>query len=600
MNKPQLAIDDKYKTHFLLSNSNKCASYRVKDHNSKNYFLKLFELGQLTEFDFTEDGRVLEIEILKNVDHPNITKYFDCGETVIENRIKPYLVTEYISGETLSDCIHRTLKIDTYDAIQFAIQILQGLKYLHELSEPITHNAISPDNVILDVSGNITNAKIIGFGHARYLHQPRECYFYADLNPFFIANECFNKVYSIQSDIFSVGALIYNAIYGMPPWYINLPPNDGQVDLSYIKKARIQPLKLVNSLSDQDSFSSSLLNIIDKSLSRDLTVRYKNVNDFIQDLTHELENVGAVPEVLNDQKLATKPIVFKTIKDSKGGFSAIAGMTELKEILTNDVISVFNDKEGAEKYGLSIPNGMLLYGPPGCGKTYIAEKLAEEIEFNYYFVQTSDLASVYIHGSQEKIGSLFKDAFAKKPSIICFDEFDSFSPRRDGINNASMSGEVNEFLSQLNNCGKAGVFVIATTNRPDLIDPALLRKGRMDLIIYVSPPDFDARIGLFELYLQGKPVDFGIDYDELANKTDKYVASDIEFIVIEAARRAYKTKTRISQELLLQVLSNTNPSVSEDDLVLYLNQRLLFEKSNRKSNSKKTLGFRQSEDKSYE
>jgi transitional endoplasmic reticulum ATPase len=600
MNKPQLTIDDKYKAHFLLNKSSNCASYRVKDVNSKNYFLKLFELGKLSEFDFTAEGKVLEIEILKNIDHPNITKYYDCGETVVDSKKMAYLVTEYISGETLSDHIHRTLKIDAYDAIQYAIQILKGLEYLHELTRPITHNAINTDNIILDVSGNITTAKIIGFGHARYLNQPRDSFYYDDLNPFFVANECFNKVYSAQSDIFSVGALIYNAIYGMPPWYINLPQSDGQVDLSYIKKARIQPLKLVSSLSDQDSVSSSLLNIIDKSLSRDLSIRYKNAADFIQDLTQELENVSAIPELSNTHKLETKPVMFSTIKDSKGGFSAIAGMAELKDILTNDVISVFHDAEGAEKYGLTIPNGMLLYGPPGCGKTYIAERLAEEIEFNYYFVQTSDLASIYIHGSQEKIGSLFKDAFAKKPSIICFDEFDSFSPRRDGINNTSMSGEVNEFLSQLNNCGKAGVFVIATTNRPDLIDPALLRKGRMDLIIYVSPPDFDARVGLFELYLQGKPVDFGIDCDELANKTDKYVASDIEFIVTEAARRAYKTKTRISQELILQVLSNTNPSVSEDDLEFYLNQKLLFEKSKSKKNIKKTLGFRQSEDKSYE
>lgn len=595
MDRPQFTIDNKYNVHFLLNQSLKCSSYRVKDFSGKNFFLKLYDQENLSKSDFTKEGKVLEIEILKSVCHPNITKYYDCGETVVNNKSVVYLVTEFISGESILDQIHRNLKIDIYNVIQYSIQILNGLKYLHNLTTPLIHNAINPDNIILDISGKISLAKITGFRHAIYLDQYREMPNQDNLNPFFISSECFTKTYSEQSDLFSVGALIYYALFGLPPWQVSNCDN-----IDSILKARTQPPKLVNTLSTPNKISPSLLKIIEKALDKNLEIRYKNAEEFINDLTKELESTNAINEVASTHKLGVKPTLFKTLKDNLKGFSAIAGMTKLKEILTNDVISVFQDTKGVEKYGLSIPNGMLLYGPPGCGKTYIAERLAEEIEFNYYFIQTSDLASIYVHGSQEKIGSLFKEAFDKNPSIICFDEFDSFSPRRDSINNASISGEVNEFLSQLNNCGKAGVFVIATTNRPDLIDPALLRKGRMDLIIYVNPPDFEARAVLFELYLQGKPVEFGINYEELANKTDKYVASDIEFIVTESARRAYRTKTRISQELLLQVLSNTNPSVSEEDLNFYQNQRLLFEKSKNKKNNRNLLGFRHNMENNHE
>lgn len=167
-------------------------------------------------------------------------------------------------------------------------------------------------------------------------------------------------------------------------------------------------------------------------------------------------------------------------KGEGNGFADVAGMEELKQLLRAKVINVLQDRERALKYRLAIPNGMLLYGPPGCGKTFIAEKFAEETGFNYTVVKSSDLASIYIHGSQQMIGKLFDEARAKAPTVLCFDEFDALVPSRKESTHASMAGEVNEFLSQLNNCGKKGVFVIATSNRPDMIDPAVLRTGRID------------------------------------------------------------------------------------------------------------------------
>lgn len=272
------------------------------------------------------------------------------------------------------------------------------------------------------------------------------------------------------------------------------------------------------------------------------------------------------------------------------GFSAVAGMEELKQRLRTDVIEILANKEEAARYGLTLPNGMLLYGPPGCGKTYIAERFAEEAAYNYQYVKSSDLASTYLHGSQEKIAELFNEARRNAPTILCFDEFDALVPKRDVINNASHSAEVNEFLSQLNNCGNDGVFVIATTNRPDKIDSAVLRSGRIDYKIYVPVPDFESRKALFQVMLKGRPSDDSIDYDRLAKNTDGYLASDIAAMVQMAAREAFRAKSDITQKLLVHAAKSMTPSLSKSQIKEYDRMRQEFEKKN-DDGDRKHIGF---------
>lgn len=255
-------------------------------------------------------------------------------------------------------------------------------------------------------------------------------------------------------------------------------------------------------------------------------------------------------------------------KGEGNGFADVAGMEELKQLLRAKVINVLQDRERALKYRLAIPNGMLLYGPPGCGKTFIAEKFAEETGFNYTVVKSSDLASIYIHGSQQMIGKLFDEARAKAPTVLCFDEFDALVPSRKESTHASMAGEVNEFLSQLNNCGKKGVFVIATSNRPDMIDPAVLRTGRIDRMIYVPVPDKDARRVLFEINLKDRPTE-DVDCAALAERTVNFVASDIAYAVNDAAITAAFANVPISQKILCETLDCMRPSVTEEMLAEY-------------------------------
>src|SRR5690606_28940345 len=222
---------------------------------------------------------------------------------------------------------------------------------------------------------------------------------------------------------------------------------------------------------------------------------------------------------LSSPQEVSKPKL-KEIKKGKG-FSAIAGMQELKDTIQLDVIDALNEKKRYAEYGLTIPNGMLLYGPPGCGKTFFAERMAEEIGFNFYQLKPSDIQSKYVNESQEKIKNLFDEARENAPSIIFIDELDAVVPNRDNSNvNHMNTSAVNEFLAQMNNCGDDCIFIIGATNLPSCIDPGIMRAGRLDKKIYVRVPDIEGRQSIFTMYLQKRLVALAIDYLQLAKATE--------------------------------------------------------------------------------
>jgi len=305
-----------------------------------------------------------------------------------------------------------------------------------------------------------------------------------------------------------------------------------------------------------------------------------------------------------EKKEQTAPVKVTAEKENKRperkdvhGFRDVAGMDELKQLVTEGFINVLNNQECAKAFGITPPS-LLFYGPAGCGKTFFAEKIAEEVGINFMKIVPDDLASTLVHGTQEKIGEVFRKAERKAPTLIFFDEFDAMVPQRTNDDHNCQNGEINEFLCMLNNAAEKGIYVMAATNHPERIDKAVLRTGRIDEIIYIDMPDAEARESLFRLALSKLPKEEGIDYLRLADLTQGYNCSDIAYIVKATSRMAFNTSIKdksrpaasITQHQLEDVIARKAPSVSSKDLRGY--ERIRAEFSAKDKECKKyTVGF---------
>lgn len=254
------------------------------------------------------------------------------------------------------------------------------------------------------------------------------------------------------------------------------------------------------------------------------------------------------------------------------GLDSVAGMKDLKNLLIRDVINPLLTPEKYQKFKLSIPNGLLLYGPPGCGKTFIVKKLAEELRYHLFEMNPSSVGTPYVHGAVGNIAKVFDMARRDRPAIIFIDEIEGLIPKREelGAHADVKKEEINEFLLQLNNAGADKILVVGATNRPQMIDTAILRSGRMDKRIFVPPPDFEAREEMFRLCLNGRPCSPGMNFQKLAAMTENYVGSHLELIVTEAARDAVALdKAEIDEATLMRAIEKVTPSLSQREIEMY-------------------------------
>lgn len=222
------------------------------------------------------------------------------------------------------------------------------------------------------------------------------------------------------------------------------------------------------------------------------------------------------------------------------GLSQVAGMTSVKNRINASFLAPLRSPEMRRLYGKSLKGGLLMYGPPGCGKTYIARALAGELGTGFLSISISDVLGPYIGQSEGAVHQLFQFARQNAPMVVFLDEVDTLGGRRSQTHgSAAMRSTINQLLVELDGIDSLNdaVFVLGATNQPWDIDPALRRPGRLDRTILVLPPDEQARAAIFTLHLQQRPVE-GIDVRTLARRTEGFSSADIAYACDMAAERA--------------------------------------------------------------
>jgi len=252
-------------------------------------------------------------------------------------------------------------------------------------------------------------------------------------------------------------------------------------------------------------------------------------------------------------------------------WSAIGGLGNLKQSLTEMVEWPLTNPEAFKRLGISAPKGILLYGPPGTGKTLLAKAVATETSSNFIYIKGPEIINKYVGESEKTIRKIFQKARQNSPCILFFDEFDAIATTRLGKEKGKTSDTiVNQILTELDGLEDLiNVKVLAATNRPGLIDPALLRPGRFDKLVLVDIPNLEARKAIFEINLKNTPVSENKEklIIDLSSKTEGYVGADIEALIREAGlialRRDIKSE-KIDTNDFIKALDIVKPSVNTD------------------------------------
>lgn len=567
--------------------------YRVRNQEGKMFLLKLFRPDRLNPLEYDSTGRVRELELFEQVHIEGIATFKHSG-TAIKDAVRyPYLLLEYIPGDSLGDYIEREPLRLYSDIVDFIIRLLEIVKSLHLHYNALVLNGLNPEVILLDARSEILNPVIIDLGHTLSLHkaqQDRQELRLSTLNLAYVASECFNQAYSVKSDLFSVGVLLYKLLYRHLPWTINSGgETNSQEEQGLWIKARQKGLYFPDVSHELIGYNAKIELVLKKALSNELEHRFRSADEFISALRGEveLEDINVIEQVDSGSKAQSLP---KVIKPMGKGFAAVAGLLSLKELLQRDVIDALRQPEKYAQYGLSIPNGMLLYGPPGCGKTFFAKRFAEEVGFNFMLLTPSSLKSRYVNATQENIAQMFEVAAKNAPTIVFIDEINELIPNRDTDVHEMSRSAVNEMLAQMDRTGERGIFVIGATNYPHMIDPAMLRAGRLERKVYLPPPDKEVRGELFSMYLKGRPLELGIDYEQLVCLTEGYVSADIEALVDDAARLALGSNSLIGMQHLKQAIEERKPSLDRKEIERYEHIRQSLEQETPKQ-TKRRIGY---------
>merc|ERR1719215_1885856 len=256
-----------------------------------------------------------------------------------------------------------------------------------------------------------------------------------------------------------------------------------------------------------------------------------------------------------------------TVEVPNVSWGDIGGLENVKRELKELVQYPVEHPEKFEKFGMSPSKGVLFYGPPGCGKTLMAKAVANECQANFVSIKGPELLTMWFGESEANVRDVFEKARQAAPCVLFFDELDSIAQSRGGSSGdggGAADRVMNQLLTEMDGVGaKKNVFIIGATNRPDIIDTALMRPGRLDQLIYIPMPDYESRLGILRATLRKSPVSKEVDLEYLAAQTDKFTGADLTEICQSACKLAIREE--IERDIERQRIKEESGDMEDDD-----------------------------------
>ncbi len=260
------------------------------------------------------------------------------------------------------------------------------------------------------------------------------------------------------------------------------------------------------------------------------------------------------------------------------GFDDIAGLEDIKQEIRLKMIYPFSHPQLAQRYGISVGGGLLLWGPPGTGKTMMAKAVAHEIDATFFIISPAQILSKWVGEAEQNVAKLFDAAEREAKSVIFIDEIEALIPRRRSDSSTVMARVVPQILQEVEGFDRKGdraLLFVGATNKPWMLDEAVMRPGRFDTKVYVGLPDAPARFKLLEIHLDNRPVADDVDLGALCDRLEGYSGADIKNVCQRAAQVAFMEAMAggdgraITQADLMAIIDSQAPSVTAADLVRF-------------------------------
>jgi len=353
---------------------------------------------------------------------------------------------------------------------------------------------------------------------------------------------------------------------------ISVPNADGRLEILQIH-TRGMPLAadidLKNFASDLHGYTGADI----KSLCRESAI--KAIRRYLPEI--DLENERIPSKILQSMEIKLRDFYDATleviptamrqfyVERAKVWWNDVGGLNDEKKILEDNMVAAINTPNKFRKMGVKPPKGVLLYGPPGCGKTLLARALAAECGANMILVRGPEILSKWVGESEKAIREIFRKAKAAAPCVVIFDELDSLAKSKIKDENNRGETVLSQMLTEMEDSGTSNIVVVGITNRPDLIDNSMLRNGRLDIVLFVQPPDEKSRLDIIKILTDGMPLANNINLNEIAVSTQNYTGADLASLCREAAVNAMqRDSVNISSNDFALGLKRVRPSITKE------------------------------------